>query len=115
MDWRFTAACWSCDPELFFPLSPHGVVAERQVTQAKAICARCPVRAKCLDFALSTRQAYGVWGGLSEQELHLLRRNDGRPADMAAGKSRRDRVQADEFSGTECLARESSGGLPAVG
>jgi len=74
MDWRMAAACRNYDRDLFFPVSSVGAAAERQVAEAKAVCARCSVRAECLDFALSADQAHGVWGGMSEQELHLLRR-----------------------------------------
>ena len=66
--WRTAAACQSCDPELFFPLSSSGPAVE-QIAQAKQVCARCPVRPQCLAFALRTHQAHGVWGGLTAQEL----------------------------------------------
>jgi WhiB family transcriptional regulator, redox-sensing transcriptional regulator len=66
-DWRQLAACRHSDPELFFPVSASGSSLD-QVTQAKAICAGCPVRRQCLGFALDTRQDHGVWGGMSEQE-----------------------------------------------
>jgi WhiB family transcriptional regulator, redox-sensing transcriptional regulator len=66
-DWRLLAACRHADPELFFPVSPSGPSLD-QVTQAKAICAGCPVRQQCLAFALDTRQDHGVWGGMSEEE-----------------------------------------------
>jgi len=52
--------CRSMNPELFFPVSASGPSLD-QVTQAKAICARCPVRQQCLAFALDTRQDHGVW------------------------------------------------------
>ena len=39
-----------------------------QITQAKAICADCPVRRQCLAFALDTRQDHGMRGGMNEQE-----------------------------------------------
>ena len=39
------------------------------IATAKAFCAACPVREACLEFALSSRQADGVWGGLTEAEL----------------------------------------------
>jgi WhiB family redox-sensing transcriptional regulator len=61
------AACRHADPELFFPVSASGPSLD-QVTQAKAICAGCPVRQQCLAFALDTRQDHGVWGGMSDQE-----------------------------------------------
>jgi WhiB family transcriptional regulator, redox-sensing transcriptional regulator len=69
-DWRLLAACSRADPELFFPVSRSGPSLD-QVTQAKAICAGCPVRQQCLAFALDTRQDHGVWGGMSEEERRL--------------------------------------------
>ena len=49
--------------------APRGIAAMAiGVTQAKAICARCPVRRQCLVFALNTRQNHGVWGGMTEEE-----------------------------------------------
>jgi len=69
--WRLSAACRSTDPDLFFPVSSSGRSLEL-VVQAKEVCARCPVQRECLRFALSTRQAHGVWGGMSEEERKLL-------------------------------------------
>ena len=34
----------------------------------------CPVKEPCLEFALSTNQDSGVWGGTSEEERRKLRR-----------------------------------------
>ena len=72
-DWRQLAECRHADPELFFPVSASGRSLD-QITQAKAICAGCPVRRQCLAFALDTRQGHGVWGGMSEQERRLRAR-----------------------------------------
>jgi WhiB family redox-sensing transcriptional regulator len=74
MSWRDRAVCRAEDPELFFPVGPSGP-ALRQLHQAKAVCARCPVAVDCLIWALSTGQQAGVWGGLSEDERRALRRN----------------------------------------
>jgi WhiB family transcriptional regulator, redox-sensing transcriptional regulator len=68
--WESRAACLHCDPDLFFPITPSGP-ALRQIAQAKAVCARCPVRRECLQFALTTHQVHGVWGGTSEEERRL--------------------------------------------
>jgi len=67
--WRDRAACseWY-DPELFF------IDTDDAVTEAKAVCAACPVRAVCLSWALATKQQHGVWGGLSETDRDELRR-----------------------------------------
>jgi WhiB family transcriptional regulator, redox-sensing transcriptional regulator len=68
--WRFRGRCADTDPELFFPTRP----ARRQVSRAKAVCAQCPVKAECLEWALTTGQIDGVWGGLDEKERAVLRR-----------------------------------------
>ncbi|HEV8115212.1 MAG TPA: WhiB family transcriptional regulator [Acidimicrobiales bacterium] len=34
----------------------------------------CPVRQQCLEFAITTNQEYGVWGGHSEEERRVVRR-----------------------------------------
>ena len=39
---------------------------------AKAICATCPVRGLCLEYALAVREPYGIWGGLNEYERRRL-------------------------------------------
>jgi len=71
-DWWQAAACRTADPDIFFPVSAHGP-GEDEIAQAKAICATCPVRRQCLQFALATHQVHGVWGGTTEEErrLHL--------------------------------------------
>jgi WhiB family redox-sensing transcriptional regulator len=74
---RSVAACRSADPDLFFPVSASGKGLEQE---AKAICAACRVRRECQAFAVRTHQMHGVWGGLSEQELYLLWKVEGRRA-----------------------------------
>ncbi|WP_443055527.1 WhiB family transcriptional regulator [Streptomyces sp. NBC_00690] len=64
MEWQRDAACASEDPELFFPITGLGPEAE-QVDRAKQICARCPVADACYDWARSTGQRSGVWGGVN--------------------------------------------------
>lgn len=77
-DWRDHAACREEDPDLFFPIGTSGP-ALLQTLQAKAVCGRCPVRERCLRWALDTEQAVGVWGGTSEGERQeLLRRTAAR-------------------------------------
>lgn len=66
--WQQQAACGGMDPGLFFPERGESVEA------AKAVCALCPVRQECLDFALVSRETHGIWGGLSERERRRLRR-----------------------------------------
>jgi WhiB family redox-sensing transcriptional regulator len=69
--WRDSALCAETDPEAFFP------DANRSAAPAKRICAECPVKAECLDYALQTNQWYGVWGGMSVRERAALKRAEG--------------------------------------
>ena len=71
--WRSEALCRDTDPELFFPIGTTGA-ALVQIEHARAVCCQCPVQADCLDFALSTNQDSGIWGGTSEEERRILRR-----------------------------------------
>jgi WhiB family transcriptional regulator, redox-sensing transcriptional regulator len=73
--WWSRAACATADPELFFPIS-HSGPAVRQVTRAKAVCARCDIQRECLRYALGAGSIQGVWGGTTEEERRrLMRRN----------------------------------------
>ena len=73
MDWRSRAACIDVDPELFFPIGTTGSAVD-QTDEAKRVCARCPVREDCLEFALASNQDAGIWGGLNEDERRTLKR-----------------------------------------
>lgn len=100
-DWRDDALCAGQDGETWFPVV-HTKGWQEKLEQAKKVCARCPVTAECLAYALKTGQKAGVWGGLSEAERQELRPLpetqvercwDNRPwieAQLAAGVSRRE-------------------------
>jgi len=62
-DWMLDAECTRAKPELFYP-EPAG----RSVTEAKAVCARCPVQAECLAWAIRTNEPWGIWGGQTPDE-----------------------------------------------
>lgn len=76
MHWREKAACQDLDVEFFFPLGTTGPALD-QTNQAKAICANCPVSRHCLVWALANHQNHGIWGGLTGDERHKLRRRRG--------------------------------------
>ena len=71
--------CHSSDPELFF--SEQAAV----IAQAKALCSSCPMKAKCLQGALSRAEPVGVWGGelFDEGQVIQSKRSPGRPAKVA--------------------------------
>lgn len=66
-DWMDAGLCAQVDPEIFFP-EKGGSTRE-----PKQVCAQCPVRVECLDYALTHDERFGVWGGLSERERRPLR------------------------------------------
>lgn len=66
-DWMLRGLCRQTDPDAFFP--DKGERAE----DAKAVCHRCPVQAECLQYALDHDERYGVWGGMTQRQLDLLR------------------------------------------
>jgi WhiB family redox-sensing transcriptional regulator len=69
-EWREHAACLSYPAILFFGMDENEGAAERHAREqeAKTVCTHCIVRAECLDYALTTRESYGIWGGLTELE-----------------------------------------------
>lgn len=84
--WRLDAACRAVDTGTFFPLGVTGDALD-QVGVAKRICASCPVREYCLEFALRTNQDHGVWGGHTEEERRTIRRSRRAAARRAAVKA----------------------------
>jgi WhiB family redox-sensing transcriptional regulator len=78
--WQWRAACRGDDSGLFFSpshLEPKDARDARE-QRAKSICAICPVRVECLDYALRTREPHGIWGGLNEQERRRMLRDQER-------------------------------------
>ena len=92
--WRELAACRGTDLAVFFPERGESAGPARQV------CAACPVRQPCLDYAITNRITHGIWGGLTERERRALRSGWVRA-------SRRERDRA-------ILAAEAAGYTAAV-
>lgn len=72
--WQAKAACRGPQTELFFAPSHYERKddKERRESRAKAICAGCPVRKPCLEYALRIHEPHGIWGGLNEAERRAL-------------------------------------------
>lgn len=73
-DWQEGGLCRGNHSHLFFPPSTleRKDERERREMKAKAICAVCQVRRECLDYAVTIREPYGIWGGLTEVERRQL-------------------------------------------
>jgi WhiB family redox-sensing transcriptional regulator len=72
----FNLPCHTADPELYFSED------EMQVAEAKSLCGGCPVRAQCLEGALSRQEPAGVWGGELFEDGRIIakKRKAGRPS-----------------------------------
>ncbi|MDG5773919.1 WhiB family transcriptional regulator [Mycolicibacterium fortuitum] len=66
--WADLAVCKETDPEAFY------VEKGGNTKPAKDTCARCPVTAECLEYALAHDERHGVWGGLTERQRRELKR-----------------------------------------
>src|SRR5579862_4899633 len=66
--WMQKGKCRELPPETFFPSDGVGVEIARR------ICADCPVKEPCLEYALYNRIEHGVWGGASERERRRIAR-----------------------------------------
>ena len=69
--WTARAACRGVGADVFF------TEQDEATRPAKEVCAGCPVREECLDYALRNGERHGVWGGTSERERRRMRREQG--------------------------------------
>jgi WhiB family redox-sensing transcriptional regulator len=67
LDWQIDSLCAKAEHtnsrDWFFSKEP------KEKYDAKNLCFGCPVRKKCLQWALEHRQIWGIWGGKDEVEI----------------------------------------------
>jgi len=80
--WLTLAPC-KADADAMFPGNN-----EHDVEYAKSICRSCTAIDNCLQWALDTGEAHGIWGGLTEGERLALSRQPVRP------------ISIDDYTGT---------------
>lgn len=63
------AECKKYDPEIFFP---EPIAENESVSDpwglARKICEKCPIKDKCLTYAIKHREHTGMWGGKTPRE-----------------------------------------------
>ena len=64
--WFASATCRGLPVRMFYP--------ERGEKSLTLLCRQCPVQKDCLQYALDTRQIWGIWGGTSERWRRRFRR-----------------------------------------
>lgn len=74
-EWRTRAACRSrLDLDFIDPRTPA------EAAECCALCGDCPVLDQCRAEALTTGEAWGIWGGLDADERERLAEREGYPA-----------------------------------
>jgi WhiB family redox-sensing transcriptional regulator len=68
--WYHLAACRGMATAWFFP--DRAYPDPEAVAEVKAVCERCPVRARCL--ATGRQEMHGIWGGLTVRERRAASR-----------------------------------------
>jgi WhiB family redox-sensing transcriptional regulator len=75
LEWMAEGACVGDDPDRWFPQTKRETKRDTpQVLACRAICAGCPVRDECREYAIARPEPIGIWGGLTEHELRAIRR-----------------------------------------
>lgn len=90
-EWRDSAACARVGDNAWYPESFQVESGKHQAKEVASICfLYCPVRVKCLRFALdvvdgtSEGYRYGVWGGLTPRQRQRVQNvRDGKPSTRA--------------------------------
>jgi WhiB family redox-sensing transcriptional regulator len=79
--WMRDGNCRAYPASVFFPSDGAGVEVARR------ICEDCPVKDRCLEYALEEHIDHGVWGGCSERERRRIakrRRTAAQTTELAA-------------------------------
>lgn len=95
--WRERAACRGYPLRWWFPVSRRGrrpdrhlvIVSELERAQALELCATCPVRDDCLDYAIRYDEV-GIWGGTTDRERRRIRRSRAAQGDSLEPRLERD-------------------------
>jgi WhiB family redox-sensing transcriptional regulator len=71
-DWQLRGACRDVDNAgFFYPERERGANRRRSEERAKTVCRACPVLSECREYALVTREPYGVWGAMTPLERRI--------------------------------------------
>lgn len=70
--WMTAATCAQIGGDMWFP---EKGVNGTTIAMVKAMCAECPVRLQCLEWAIETESWDGVFGGLSSKQRRKVVRD----------------------------------------
>ena len=61
--WMNNAAFRGHDPDMWYP-------ARLPTNDTLTVCARCPVREQCADYADTHHERHGIWGGMTSEQRY---------------------------------------------
>lgn len=106
------AACRDVtDPEVFFPVNPAGRPTRDDrddVRIARRVCTSCPERRPCLEWALTTGEPFGVYGGMTAAERQRLLHPGRNVIAVIENPPSRDDYRADLEAALPCTARTAA-------
>lgn len=68
------ANCKGMPSDRFF-IEPRTPQQHILIAEAKQVCGLCPVRKRCLEFALNNYIHHGIWGGYTTRQRRGIRRD----------------------------------------
>jgi WhiB family redox-sensing transcriptional regulator len=72
-EWHLQARCRGLPSSVFFiEDNQRGRRKLDHENNAKRICASCPVRSRCREYALDASEPHGIWGGMTPEERAAL-------------------------------------------
>lgn len=69
-NWAKYGKCRGEDTGKWFLDDNKSALGRQNVKEAKAVCALCPVRIQCLNYAIENNERFGIWGGLTPHERY---------------------------------------------
>jgi WhiB family transcriptional regulator, redox-sensing transcriptional regulator len=91
--------------EDFFPESPHTSAGD----YARSLCAVCPVRGECLEYALTNHEPDGIWGGKTwrqRRRIQTARRKATQDGPKTSSRVVAIRGAGGRFLGSKVVTRE---------
>lgn len=85
-------SCTGRDTSWWFPSFGMNKVQLDKQKEAIKICVECPIRGKCLEYAMRW-EAFGIWGGFTERQRDVIRKRfrvTQRRNSLAHSKARED-------------------------
>lgn len=71
-EWKLAGLCRQVDPEAWFPAKGDSNTPAKRICNGWRGAPACPVRSRCLKYALDNVEPFGVWGGMGERERSAI-------------------------------------------